>query len=76
MDDEGGEGAEQVMTCVASRVFSLDNLSAALLRPKAWWLEDRQAPVNGRKDFSEAGAGVGIRTMKPVAEGGPTCPVR
>ncbi len=44
--------------------------------PKAWWLEDRQAPVNGRKDFSEAGAGVGIRTMKPVAGGGPTCPVR
>ena len=26
--------------------------------------------------FSEAGAGVGIRTMKPVAGGGPTCPVR
>lgn len=47
-----------------------------LCGPKAWWLEDRQAPVNGRKDFSEAGAGVGIRTMKPVAGGGPTCPVR
>lgn len=34
MDDEVEEGAEQVMTCVASRLFSLDNPSAALLRPK------------------------------------------
>ena len=34
MDDVGEAGAEQVMTCVASRVFSLDTPSAALLRPK------------------------------------------
>lgn len=142
MDDVGEAGAEQVMTCIASRVFSIGDACVAHLRPKtvvhingpaaalvlnqiqelvaqnpgpmlvvlhpqgtsitiplpahtrvrddaavieevrrlcgprAWWLEDRQAPVNGRKDFSEVGAGVGIRSMKPVAGGGPTCPVR